>query len=98
MVLWDIVQLVCIAGYCPHFSFKIYKKCEIKKEQKTLLDIRRDVFVNTLGAIQVLRNAMGWGGGGCQLSQKSVTKEYGSQFTRGWVGVKLPEKNYYVTR
>ena len=22
MVLWDIVQLVCIAGYCPHFSFK----------------------------------------------------------------------------
>ena len=22
MVLWDIVQLVCIAGYCQHFSFK----------------------------------------------------------------------------
>ena len=22
LVLWDIMSLVCIAGYCPHFSFK----------------------------------------------------------------------------
>ena len=23
MVLWDIMYLVCIAGYCPHFSFNM---------------------------------------------------------------------------
>ena len=24
VVLWDIMQLVCIAVYCPHFSFNVY--------------------------------------------------------------------------
>ena len=52
-----------------------------------------------LGAIQVLRNAVG-GGGGVGIPGK---KRYeGVQFnvisvTRGWVGVKFPGKKRYVT-
>ena len=51
------------------------------------------------GAIQVLSNTIG-GGGGCQLSRK---KRYeGLRFnvisvTRGWVGVKITGKKRYVT-
>ena len=52
-----------------------------------------------LGAIQVLRNAVG-GGGGVKFSRK---KRYeGVKFnvisvTRGWVGVQFPEKKRYLT-
>ena len=52
--------------------------------------------VTALGAIQVLRNADGGGGGGINFSGK---KHYeGVSFnvisvTRGWVGVQFPEKN-----
>ena len=52
------------------------------------------------GAIQVSRNAMGVGGGGCQFSRK---KHYeGVRFnvitvTRGWVRVQFPTKKRYVT-
>ena len=51
-----------------------------------------------LGAIKVLRNAVGVGG--CQVSLKRpVTKMYGSTLLalRGGVGVEFPEKKHYVT-
>ncbi len=56
----------------------------------------RRLTVCICGVIQVLRNAVG-GGGGCQLSRK---KRYeGIRFnvisvTRGWVGVKFPGKKH----
>ena len=51
-----------------------------------------------IGAIQVLRNAVG--GGGVRFPRKNHYE--GVRFnvisvTRGWVGVKSPEKMRYVT-
>ena len=47
-----------------------------------------------MGAIQVLRNAVG-GGRVSEFPEKSVTKMYGSTLfpLRGGVGVKFPEKS-----
>ena len=50
------------------------------------------------GSIQVLRNALGVGG--CQISLKKHYKDVrfnAISVTRGWVGVKFPEKKHYVT-
>ena len=51
-----------------------------------------------LGAIQVLRNAIGGGG----VSFPGKKRYEGVRFnvisvTRGWVGVKFPGKKHYVT-
>ena len=51
-----------------------------------------------LGAIQVLRNAMG--GGGVSFPRKKCyegVRFNGISVIRGWVGVKFPGKNRYVT-
>ena len=58
--------------------------------------VRYCVKVYSYGAIQVLRNAVGGGGGWVSaFPEKSVTNVI--SVTRGWVGVKFPGKKHYVT-
>ena len=54
--------------------------------------------LDTLGAIQVLRNAVGVGGVGFPGKKRyeGVLVNVIS-VTRGWVGVKFPGKKHYVT-
>ena len=51
----------------------------------------------TLGAIQVLRNADGGGGGGCPFFRYEGVRFNVISVTRGWVGVQIPGKKRYVT-
>ena len=56
-------------------------------------------FCQDYGAIQVLRNAVGGGGGVSFPGKKRYegVRFNGISVTRGWVGVKFPGKKRYVT-
>ena len=50
------------------------------------------------GVIQVLRNVVGGGARGCQISLKKHYEDVWfnvMSVTRGWVGVKFPEKKCF---
>ena len=83
----------CVGGNAAFFSRAF-------KPLVTIFGRLSTIHFGGLGAIQVLRNADGGGGGGVKFSEKKLYE--GVRFnvisiTRGWVGVQFPGKKRYIT-
>ena len=73
----------------------------MKKEDKSLIDVENVETTGErcchLGSFKCYVTQWGWG---CQLSRKKCYEDVRFNVisvTRGWMGVKFPEKNRYVT-